>query len=57
MEVQEEEIRKNTYTGRPNGRTDFIEELETPLGLRLKRQKPGRKNEIGNLSPWPSSIA
>jgi putative transposase len=42
-EAEEEEIRKNTYTGRPSGATPFIEKLETLLGRCLKRRKAGRK--------------
>jgi putative transposase len=42
-EAEEEEIRKNTYTGRPSGATHFIEKLEALLGRCLKRRKAGRK--------------
>ena len=42
-EVQEGEIMKNTYTGRPTGGMHFIEKLETLLSRFLKDQKPGRK--------------
>lgn len=42
-EVDLEEIRKHTRTGRPFGDRKFIDELEQSAGRRLRKRKPGRQ--------------
>ena len=38
-------LQTHERTGRPLGRTEFIEKLEKTLGLKLKLKKPGRKSK------------
>jgi len=49
---QEEELRRQTKTGRPAGDKDFVRKLEELTGKRLGQRKPGPKSkELGSLSP------
>lgn len=49
---QEEELWRQTKTGRPAGDKDFVRKLEELTGKRLGQRKPGPKSkELGSLSP------
>jgi putative transposase len=44
-------LRAHGRTGRPAGSPEFISQLELSCGRRLRRRKPGRRPELGELSP------
>lgn len=43
-----EEFQKHERTGRPLGTVEFLLKLENMLGIRLRKNKPGRKSKVAN---------